>query len=251
MLKIAICDDDPQQIESIDRLLDKYQANRQGHAMQVHGFPCATELLGDLDAGHNYDLFLLDILMPGLSGIELAKELRLRDENIPLIFLTSSTDYALDAFEVHASQYILKPVKEAVFFTVLDKVISSLDKREDKCMLVSTPERKVRIPFHSIVCVESVNRTLRIYLADGTRLDSKTIRVPFATSVAPLKSDARFLHAHNSFVLNMDAVVELTGGSFVMKGGLEVPVPRYKYAGAKTRYLSYLLSHGIDLMGGQ
>lgn len=251
MFRIAICENSIQHIETVLTLISKYKAIRPGLEIQIHSFRFGKDLLNDWNGGKEYDLFLFEILIPDMSGIELAKELRLRGEEAPLVFLASSTDYAFDAFRVHATQYILKPVKEEYFFSVLDKISSTHGRKENNRLLFSTPERTLKIPFFSIACVESINRTLRIHLADGTKIESKILRVPFAEALAPLLRDSRFLHAHNSYVLNMDCVEEISGKSFVMKGGAEVPVPKYKYTNAKARYLNYISTKWADSPNSQ
>lgn len=244
MLRVAICEDEPIHTAAILRLMEEYQAVSPALGIYTGTFDSGDKLLSALEQNGNFNVFLLDIMMPGLSGIELARELRQRGEDAPVIFLTSTADYALDAFGVQAIQYILKPIKKDALFPILDKVAAALKKETEPFWLVSTPERIVKVPFSSIVCVESSCRTMRVYLADGRKLASKTIRVPFATAASALLADSRFLYAHKSFVLNMEMVVELTGTSFVMKGGTEVPVPKYKYTDAKARYFDYLSTRG-------
>lgn len=240
MFHIAICDDSRQEMEVVLALLNKYQAERPGNKLQIHAFFTGAELLENINNGQKFDLFLLDILMPDLSGIELARKLRAHDENVPLIFLTSTSEYALDAFNVQASHYILKPTKADNLFRVLDKIVFTQNKLQDNFFLISTANSKLKIPFSSIVCVESMYHKMLFCLADGSKLFSKSIRIPFPEAIAPLIADKRFLYAHKSYVLNMEQVKELTGNSFVMKDNTVVPVPRYKFANAKSIYLDYI-----------
>lgn len=251
MLSVAICEDDPVQIQALLNLMTKYQELRPDLEVVTENFASGGELLDSLEARHFYDIFLLDILMPELNGIDLARELRLRGEEAPLIFLTSSADYALDAFDVNATQYLLKPVKEDKLFSILNKLVSSLDKEEERFLFVSTPERIVKIPLSSIICVESIWRTIQVYLVDGRKISSKTIRVPFASVIDVLFQDSRFLYAHKSFVLNMAQVNELTGSSFIMKNGIEVPIPRYRYTDAKATYLDYISKRSLNPAEGK
>lgn len=247
MFHIAICDDSRQEMEVILALLSMYQAERPGCMLQTHSFDAGAELLGKIKTGQSFDLFLLDILMPGLSGIELARELRSQDDNVPLVFLTSTPEYALDAFNVQASHYILKPMKADSLFPVLDKIVFARNKMQDNFILVSTPDSTVKISFSSIICVESMYHKMLFYLTDGSKLVSKNIRTPFAEAVAPLIADKRFLYAHKSYVLNMEQVKEITGNSFVMKDSTIVPVPRYKFAVAKNTYLDYISRGTVSL----
>lgn len=251
MLTIAICDDCASQAEDIRVLLGKYQAPAAGFYEQIRtrSFGSGEELLKSLDAGDVFDLFLLDILMPGLDGMELARALRARDADVPVVFLTSSADYALDAFKVSATQYILKPATEGELFPVLDKIIAALKREEERVFVLQTSDQIVKLAFESIICVELAGRTLRVILENGDTLYSKTIRMPFTEAVASLIEDTHFLSPHKSYILNMALVEKLTNDAFVMRNDIRVPVPRYRYAEVKSKYLSYL--HGLGMSGGK
>ncbi|MCL2699818.1 MAG: LytTR family DNA-binding domain-containing protein, partial [Defluviitaleaceae bacterium] len=229
------------QTETISVLVDKYCAERPGIQAELHRFTSGEELLESLAAGVSgvgYDLLLLDILMPGLSGIELAAEIRKQNNDVAIIFLTSSTDHALEAFGVSAAQYLVKPVKASSFFPALDKVCRLLAKEKEPDFTLPMPERTVKIPFSSIVCVELVNRKLQVYLENNEKLIGRYIRTTFEIAVAPLLKDSRFFHAHKSFVINIEHAGEFTGNAFVMSNNIHVPVSRHKLTEAKDKYLS-------------
>ncbi len=249
VFRIALCEDDPHDARNLAALLGRYAQARPSLQMQVQSFSSGDEMLRHVARDPAFDLYLMDILMPEQDGITAARELRARYVNAPLVFLTSSTDHALAAFGVQATQYLLKPVQEDTLFPVLDRLLEVRHAANDY-FIVSLPDRKVRVSYSSILFVESFRRTLLFYLADGEMLTSKTIRVPIHEAVAPLLEDARFLHVHKSYILNMAHVQELTSSSFVMANGSELPIPRYKYADAKARYLAYLSACDIGLLGG-
>ena len=233
---ITLVDDDKGEQEATLALLEAYRLLRPQVDLCVTVFSGGAALL---DHPKACDAYLLDILMPGLDGIELARRLRARDRDIPIIFLTSSPDYALDAFAVSACQYLLKPVKAPPLYEILDK-LSAAEKREDGFIMVQTRESARRVAFSSIIYVEVWGRNLRFSLVNGETLTSRTLRVPFSAAVSSLFTDRRFLHAHKSYVLNMERVHELTPRSFIMVNGVEIPIPRYKYSTAKNSYFDYL-----------
>ena len=250
MVRIAICDDCPQHIGKVSKLLSGYQAARPGLELRTDCFTAGGDLLDMLNAGQEFDLVLLDIMMPGENGIEVARRIRTRNDDLHIVFLTSSEDHALDAFGVQAAQYIVKPVKEDALFPALDRIIAALRREDNSFLIVSMTGRDVKIPFASIVYIESVQRELHISLTDGSKLHSKTIRAPFEDAVDPLLRDGRFLHARKSFVLNMSQVEELRGKSFIMKNGTELLIPKYRYAEAREKYMEYLSAQGIGRLGG-
>jgi DNA-binding LytR/AlgR family response regulator len=245
-MRIALCDDDPDQLNATVSLLESFRISQPEGSVSVETFTDGAELLS---RGNGFDIYLLDILMPGLDGISLARSLRVRDADIPIIFLTSSTDYALEAFSVSAFQYLLKPVESGALYAALKKIAAVRAKGpEDSFIMVQTRENMRRVPFASIVSVEIWGRSLRFSLTDGEEISSRTVRGPFTETIAALLADSRFLYAHKSYVLNMERVYELRPRSFVMTNGQELPIPRHKYAEAKNRYFDYLSARGIGMV---
>lgn len=256
MLRIAICEDDCVQSDSLFILFDAYRTARPGADMQAHAFLDGNELLSELETDpYAYDLFLLDIFMPGIDGITLARRLRTLNAETPLVFLTASADYALEAFSVSASKYLLKPVTADKLYEALDKAVALKERDAQKrgdghFFMLPVKNSTVKVYCAEVIYVELSGRAIYVYMADGGIYRGKTLRVPFSSAVAPLLADGRFLHAHNSYVLNMTRVRELTPRSFIMENGNEISVPRNKYSEAKNKYFDFLSARGIGRLGG-
>lgn len=125
MIKIAICDDECKFLDSAEEMLKQYLEDKAIPA-QTDLFRVPMELLDAIEDGIHYDIFLLDIYMPGISGMSIATELRSRDIQSPIIFLTSSTDHALEAFGVNATHYLLKPYTKESFHAAMDKAMQRI-----------------------------------------------------------------------------------------------------------------------------
>ncbi len=126
MLRIAICDDQTQQQKQIEVMLEAYFASRPGGGKsQVECFSDSETLLHRVEEAGSFDLYLLDILMPGLNGIDIGRKLRALGDGGEIIFLTTSNDFAADSCDIHAFFYLLKPVEEEKFFSVLDGALKN------------------------------------------------------------------------------------------------------------------------------
>jgi len=247
MFHIAVCDDIPEHIDTALSLLDTYQAERSGVEISASAFTSGASLLESMTKGQKFDIYLLDIIMPEICGIELSRKIREQDADASLIFQTQSVDHALDAFGVSAVQYILKPIGEETLFPVLDRLVAARKREEDRFIMVSSSDNRiVKVLYSSIIIVERVGRIMRFHMDIGEELNSKTIRCPFEEAVAQLLKDRRFLYAHQSFVINMSYVRELRACSFLMKNDMEVPIPRPKYTIVKGLYLEYLAETGAE-----
>lgn len=105
-MKIAVCDDDRQVLLSVLSQLASYQEQRQTE-LSCQGFENAVDLLASIEH-QNYDLLFLDVLMPGLNGLQAAREIRQKNDRIKIVFLTSSPEYAVESYSVQAIQLFVK-----------------------------------------------------------------------------------------------------------------------------------------------
>lgn len=101
-----------------------YQEQRQTE-LSCQGFENAVDLLASIEH-QNYDLLFLDVLMPGLNGLQAAREIRQKNDRIKIVFLTSSPEYAVESYSVQATNYLLKPATEERLFPILDQLADLL-----------------------------------------------------------------------------------------------------------------------------
>ena len=128
MLKLCICDDQPGDLERLEGFTAEFFQSRPDLPALVETFRSPFDLLERLEEKGGFDIYLLDILMPHLSGLELARKLRERGETAQILFLTSSREYALDAFAVNAAGYLLKPVEREAFFQAVTAAAQALER---------------------------------------------------------------------------------------------------------------------------
>lgn len=129
MLKIAICDDDTGDRERIAEDLRVYAAAHQEHSIEMTVYSSAFAMLDAFEKAGCPDIALLDICMPGMLGTELARDILRCSENTDILFLTTSSDYAVDAFALHAADYIQKPYTQEKLSASLDRVIALRQER--------------------------------------------------------------------------------------------------------------------------
>ena len=126
MLRIALCDDEENQLNQAAAMLNAYLISRPDLSGQVELFHGGSSLLARMEEVGGFDLYVLDILMPELSGIDTGRRLRALGDGGDIIYLTSSNDFAADSYDVHAFFYLLKPVNEGKLFQVLDAAVENL-----------------------------------------------------------------------------------------------------------------------------
>lgn len=236
MFRLAVCDDDREELTRVSALLGQYQASR-GTILSFDLFRTAMDLLEAMR--HTaYDAVLLDILMPGLSGMEAAREIRISALDPKIVFLTSSPEYAVESYAVEAYSYLLKPASADNLFPVLDKLFHAIQK-QDALLTLRRPAGVTRLSFSSIVAVEVRNKHLLFYLEDGSELE-----IPGSLSEyeGALLSQPEFIKVHRAFVVNMDGVQSLGNRELTTFDHRTIPVSRLLQSQVRTAYLDYLFS---------
>ena len=207
-------------------------------------FSSGRELLDYIKANKAFDIYILDIIMPDLNGIELGTVLRERGDNGLIIYLTSSPDYAVESYNTDALHYLLKPIDSRQFFQCMDKAVSRLQHLPTETISIKTPGSARIIPIHSILYVERVNRHIRYYLSNGSIIDSVTFNETFQNAVSLLLSRPGFIIVGSSFAVNLYHVTGITKSDMMLTGNRLVPIPRRTYETVKSKWADYWLSKG-------
>lgn len=237
MLTLCICDDCPEDAAQIQALAEHFSGEHPEFSLRGQTFSSPFDLLDHLEKRGGFDLYLLDILMPHLKGLELAERIRARGEAAEILFLTSSREYALDAFEVDACGYLIKPVNKEKFHRVLLTAARRLAGPLDSYLLLKTRKGLRKILFRELVMVESFNHDRVCTLTDG----SKAVTADTLSSIMErLSSDLRFFSPHRAYIINLEHATALNTTNVLMSTGQRVPVSRASFAALKKAYIEYL-----------
>lgn len=213
-MRIAICDDSVLDREIIRDFLQMYTAER-AISVTIEEYANGMQLVYDVEDGRFFDVIFLDILMDGLHGMDIARNLRKMDYNGKIVFLTCTADFAVDSYEVEAAGYLLKPHYYEKFCALFDRIAERMPR--DGYRLLSRG-RVVVVPYDEIVYVESCNNTCTLHRAGGAVY---TIYKKLS-EIEQALTDRRFLRCHQSFLVNMryiakaDKQFELTTGDVVL-----------------------------------
>ena len=200
-MKIAICDDDKNELFRILSVLADYQTQRNIE-FSYKPFDNSTELASNLLQEH-YDIYLLDVVMPGLNGIELAKEIRSSDKAADIIFLTSSPEFAVESYTVKASNYLVKPVSRDRLVEALDDIMRTRTEDRDSCLVLKSSVGVHKVHISEIIYIEALNRKVIYYLRNTSQI---TCVEKFASVCDQLLQHPEFLLAHRSFLVNMNYI---------------------------------------------
>lgn len=235
VLKIAICDDEKEFRDSAERMLKLYMEEK-AVPYQTDVFNVPSELVDMTEKGTIYDIYLLDIYMPGVSGMSIATELRNRDIKSPIIFLTSSTDHALEAFGVDATHYLLKPYTKDSFYVGMDKAMQSIASHKNDSVILKVDNAYRSIPVSKLIYCEAEDKYQRLYLDSGERL---LIRISGTELYKLLSEFDSFYHCGRAHIINLNHISRVTQSGAEFKNGMQLRLPHTVLAGLKKAFFDY------------
>lgn len=233
---IAVCDDQAEELSALTALLDQWQAERH-FPLRYHTFRSAAGML-DAAQRERFSLYLLDVMMPGIDGIDAARELRSFDDAADIVFLTSSPGFAYESYGVRALEYLLKPISAALLFPVLDG-LSLREQRPQDGLTLKAGATLIRVPFSLLSYVEVRGKHLYFHQTDG---QVREVVGSMRDYEPLLLARPEFMRVHRSYIVNMLQVSELSPAGVRTFSGMNLPVSRLLYPQLQKDYMSLLFA---------
>lgn len=233
---IAVCDDQIEELELLSELLCLWQEERKA-ALRVQTFRSAVELLDHASKEGSFDLYLLDVMMPGTNGLSAAREIRDFDDAADIVFLTASPGFAYESYRVRALDYLLKPIRAEMLFPLLDRLYQR-EQEPREGLTVKCGSTLIRIPFSQLTFVEVSGKHLYFNLTDGS------VREVFGNlnEYEPQLSGTEFMRIGRSCIVNVLQIKEFSSAGIITFSGKNIPVPRRLYAQLQKDYMKLLFA---------
>ena len=235
MIKIAFCDDDLSTLNELNLLFDQYGMERD-RKITYTAFQSPLELLASIEKGIHFDVLFLDIVMPGENGINTAREIREYDNTIKIIFLTSSSEFAVQSYTVDAYFYQIKPIWKESLFRLMDSVIDDYKSTQHRSLILRCKSGISRIDLDKLEYCEVIGRTLLFHMENGTVMESSGSLDDLCSELAQYEN---FLRPHRSFLINMEYVRNISYKAVTMDSLSEIPIPHGKCSEIKRIFLQY------------
>lgn len=244
MYQIALCDDETTELHTMEQMLRSYPGHAIKDTLAVRQFACADELLLAIgQESYTPDLIFLDIYMPALSGLEAAKKLREMDLPCLIIFLTSSRDHALEAYELDVFHYLVKPVTEASLFAALDKALALFKKDTARYLLFQTTDSLRRIAADDIVYCEAQRKKQIVHLHNGEQLILHMSMIQLYEMLATHHQE--FMKVGISYIVNLKHINRLGTQKLQLDNGKSIYLPRGSYKPLSDRYFNHYFGTGM------
>lgn len=221
VVKIAICDDDEAAVALHEKIVKtSLQAQGLGHEITTYTQSC--NLLYDItDDGFFYDLILLDIEMPGISGMEIPQLIKGFLPNVRIIFVTSHTEYAIDAFELSIFRYVPKNNLEVKLTAAVADAARLIELEAGQEYTIQTANRMERIPYKDIFYIRRDGKNSSIVSSSGTSKVRKSLQQVLDELNAP-----EFIFIDRGCIVNIVQIMRVSNGEAVLKNGERLSISR-------------------------
>lgn len=230
-MRVAICDDNMKCVALLEEAIEKIKIKGVEIDCFYNGDSLLCHLLKKED--FYYQIYLLDIEMPGTNGLEVAKEIREMDKRAIIIFITSYSNYVYSSFEVLPFRFVNKPVDcekmEQVMNAAVDYIYSS-----KKYIFITVEKARIQLCCENIIYFECDKRKINVYtITDDYTFYSKM------TDVEKMVDDSCFVRIHVSYLINMDYVKALYLNEVLLNDETILPISKKYRKSLKEQHLKY------------
>ena len=236
MLLIAVCDDIPIECADIAKQIETILKQSNTDFM-IKKFFGGLELI---QSRESFDIIFLDIKMPNINGMELAKQIRKQGRQSLIIFITSASEYVFDAFDVEAFQYLLKPIQTDKLKNVLEKATKKMQIDANIDFLMISANRQIqKVLLKDILYIESIGRIAKIHCNNGTLETYEQIGI-----LEDKLSDKFFFRCHKCFLVNLNFVDAFNKTEVRLENGEKIMLAKRRYEDFQKAILSYMKIKG-------
>ncbi len=203
MLRIAICDDETAARDALRICLEKIIEEETEEI--VYEFTSGERAVSWLQKHQGeIDVLFLDVEMKGINGMEAARQIRIFDKNLQIVFVTGYTDYVFDGYQVGALDYLMKPVRPERMKAVCARIRQKLEKQADKTLILKNADAIYRFSFDDILYAYSERRQVHLVTRNGEYLFYKKL------DELENRLDTSFVRIHQRYLVHAKAVSKIT-----------------------------------------
>lgn len=238
MLHIAVCDDDSQAVRSHTKIAEECLA-QCGTVGEIAAYTDSDNLLYDItEDDFFFDLILLDIEMPGSTGMELAEKIKPFLPNVRIIFITSHIEYAIDAFELSVFRYVPKEDTDKRLPAAIRDALGLILLEDGRAYTIQTNSRFEKIPYKEIYYIERDGKNASITAAGGSSKVRKSLQQVYQELGAE-----EFIYIDRGCIVNMIHIMQIKEGMAVLKNGASLPISRSHLQKVKEQINTYWGTH--------
>ena len=235
-MRIAICDDETIILDEVSSYIKKYSKLCGKSELEVFPFSSASSLLNSIDNGALFDIFMLDVYIGDEMGTTLAREIRAREIESPIIFLTTSVEHAPQGYETGTLRYLIKPLEPEKFYEAIDAACLQAEKLQSKLIRFKTENGIESINANNIMYSEAHDHYQYIKLDNGQTIK---VRTTVSELYALLAKNDGFFRLGSAYIINLRNIKNLTSSAILLYDNTTIPIPRGKHAELKKVFWNF------------
>ncbi|MBO4309687.1 MAG: response regulator transcription factor [Lachnospiraceae bacterium] len=234
MFRIAICDDEMTSL-MINKALTEQILEEEGIEYEITTFEdMPTMIQGVMKEDAEFDLLLSDILAVGMNGIEAAEEIRRLGDKLPIVFISSTAEFALDGYRVNALRYLQKPVQIDKLREAILEAHANVEKKKNEYLSFQVADRFYKVNLDDIIYLESMGRDTYVV----TKTETICVHAKFSDMEQQVPAN-RFVRCHRSYIINLSEVKDIARYRFLTKNGVEIPISQLQYTDVKKDFIAF------------
>jgi len=237
-IAVAVCDDDASYRAELVRRLSALSLP-DAKRLSIEEVPSGNDLLRRYESGERFDVIFLDMIMPGIDGIQTASAIRASGDNAIIVCLTSSPEYAVDSYRIEAFDYLIKGKETPRLEETLARAVSAVSAQEVSPLLIKSGTTLHSIPCDSVEYIEVFSKKLSYHTADGGVLETYK---PIRELELELRGLTQFFKIHRSIIINLRYIIELDPRFVRTVSSARLPVARGRYERLEEAFLRHTAS---------
>ena len=236
MIRIALCDDEASVLDEASLHVNQYAERKRDLNFEIFRFDSARSLRYDLDDGKNFDVFILDVYIGDEMGTSLAKDIRKRSIESPIIFLTTSVEHAPQGYELGTLRYLIKPLNPVKFYEALDAALVTVERVRENLIKLKTENGIESVNSSHVMYSESQAHYQYITLEGGERIK---VRMTVSELYATLMKSGGFVRVGSAYVINLRKIKNVSTSEVHLYNDISIPIPRGKHTEIKKAFWDY------------
>ena len=235
MIKIALCDDEVKILDEVSSYINKHAEKKSNQRIEISRFDSAKALDFALDES-SFDIFVLDVYIGEEMGTALARSIRKRGIESPIIFLTTSVEHAPESFETATLRYLIKPLDPQKLYEAMDVALIQVERTRERFIKFKTENGVERINASLILYSEAHNHYQYIMLNDDRQIK---VRMTVAELYGILIKHDGFVRVGSAYIVNLRNIKNVSNTEVRLYNNLSIPIPRGKHTEIKKAFWDY------------
>ena len=223
-------------MDEISCHIEKYSEENGKAQLEVTPYNSASSLLNSIDDGALFDILVLDVYIGDEMGTALAKNIRRRGIDSPIIFLTTSIEHAPQGYETGTLRYLIKPINPRKFYEALDAALLQVKRTRDRYLKFKTENGVASVNANHIMYSEAHDHYQYMRKDDGEEIK---VRMTVTELFTILSKYGGFVRIGSAYIVNLRHVKNVTPTNVCLYSNINIQIPRGKFTEIKNTFWNF------------